>query len=115
MTGQSAALFDRYGGDYDHALAQGISLSGEDKSYFARGRIAWLSGCLGPLGVRPRSAMDYGCGTGSAAPFLFGILGVDSLIGVDVSARSLEVARRSFGSDRARFLSLAEHEPRQDV
>jgi hypothetical protein len=31
--------FDAYAATYDAALAQGISISGEDKNYFARGRI----------------------------------------------------------------------------
>jgi len=34
------AAFDEFAGDYDSALARGISVSGEDKMYFARGRVA---------------------------------------------------------------------------
>jgi hypothetical protein len=32
--------FDEYADGYDAALTQGLSVSGEDKHYFARGRIA---------------------------------------------------------------------------
>ena len=32
--------FDKYADDYDAALAEGLSVSGEDKDYFARGRVA---------------------------------------------------------------------------
>lgn len=35
--------FDQYAAEYDAALARGLSLPGEDKSYFAEGRIAWLA------------------------------------------------------------------------
>jgi len=28
--------------DYEAALARGLSVSGEDKDYFAQGRITWL-------------------------------------------------------------------------
>jgi hypothetical protein len=37
----STAEFDKYAADYDCALAEGLSISGEDKHYFAQGRIAW--------------------------------------------------------------------------
>ena len=43
---QNKATFDAYAAEYDVALARGISVSGEDKSYFARGRIEWLRDCL---------------------------------------------------------------------
>ena len=41
--------FDVYATNYDDALAQGLSVSGEDKTYFARGRVQWLRGCLRAL------------------------------------------------------------------
>ena len=34
--------FDAYAAEYDDALARGISVSGEDKDYFASGRIEWV-------------------------------------------------------------------------
>ncbi len=36
------AEFDAYAAEYDAALSQGLSVSGEDKSFFARGRIICL-------------------------------------------------------------------------
>ncbi len=39
--------FDQYAENYDAALAQGISVSGENKDYFAHGRLAWLAQRLG--------------------------------------------------------------------
>ena len=68
--------FDAYAADYDAALAQGLAVSGEDKMYFARGRLAWLAACLRQLGEQPATVMDYGCGIGSATPSLFALLGV---------------------------------------
>src|SRR5437016_74764 len=59
--------FDQYAGEYDRALAEGLSVSGEDKSYFARGRVIWLANCLRQLGHEARTVLDFGCGTGSAA------------------------------------------------
>jgi SAM-dependent methyltransferase len=55
--------------------------------------------------------LDFGCGTGTATPFLLELMGLADLIGVDPSAKSIETARRLYGSDRARFLTLDQYEP----
>lgn len=103
--------FDEYADDYDHALAQGLNASGESKEYFAHGRVSWLARRLRELGGQPKSVLDFGCGTGAATPFLRDILKVDSIIGVDTSAKSLEVARRQHGSPDIRFHPLKELHP----
>ena len=64
-----AAEFDTFAADYDAALNEGLSVSGEDKNYFARGRVEWLRRCLSRLDFSPRRILDFGCGTGSATPF----------------------------------------------
>ena len=111
------AEFDEYADPeaYDAALDRGISVSGEDKTYFARGRVAWLAECLKSHGLRPERVLDFGCGTGTAAPFLLDILESTRLIGVDTSARSIETARLLHGSDRSRFLTLDEYQPCGEV
>ena len=90
--------FDVYAEDYDQALAQGLAISGEDKNYFAHGRIRWLSKRLQQMKIKPRSALDFGCGTGSATPFFCELLPIESFMGVDVSARSLQIARELYES-----------------
>jgi SAM-dependent methyltransferase len=109
------AEFDEYAAEYDAALQQGLSISGEDKNYFARGRIEWLAGCLSHMRERPKAIMDFGCGTGSSTPYLFGLLDAATVTGVDISQRSLETARRVFGSARSQFLLFNEHEPREAI
>ncbi|MEX2204650.1 MAG: class I SAM-dependent methyltransferase [Myxococcota bacterium] len=106
--------FDAYSSDYDEALARGLSVSGESKLYFARERIAFLARCLRETGTRPLSALDYGCGTGTATPFLLDELGVERLVGVDSSERTLELARAQHGSARASFVSSAAFVPRAE-
>jgi SAM-dependent methyltransferase len=103
--------FDDYASDYDAALARGVSVSGEDKDYFAQGRVACLVRCLEQLAQRPGAVMDFGCGTGSAAPFLLEMNGIDSLVGVDVSRQSIDRARDLHGSAGVRFAVLSEHQP----
>jgi len=103
--------FDAYAAEYDAALQKGISVSGEDKDYFARGRIICLSKVLETLGRKPASVLDFGCGTGTASRFFKDILKPASIVGVDVSAKSIEVARRTHEDPGMRFLLLNEHEP----
>lgn len=111
MSGE--AQFDDYSESYDAALAEGLSVTGEDKEYFARQRVAWLARCLAKLGAQPRAVIDFGCGIGSATPYLRELLGAESVLGVDVSARCLEVARQTWGSEGSRFALLDECEPNE--
>lgn len=104
--------FDRYADDYDAALQQGLSVSGESKDYFAEGRVKWLAARLADVNFVPRQILDFGCGTGSSAPYLLGLPGAESLLGVEVSPQSVKVAQRLHGSDRARFSLSSENRPR---
>jgi SAM-dependent methyltransferase len=104
-------LFDRFHADYEDALARGLSVSGEDRHFFARHRIAFLAGCLRDLGLAPRSVMDYGCGTGAAAPLLRELLGVETVLGLDASEKSLAAARAAHGSPATTFVPVSEYRP----
>ena len=100
------AGFDRYATNYHDELNRGLTLAGEDADYFAHARVAWLTGRLGQLGVRPATVLDFGCGTGSTVPLLLGIAGVESVVGTDASAASLAVARDSHPGPEATFQPL---------
>jgi len=102
------STFDAYADDYDAALDRGLAASGEGKEYFASRRVEWLAGRLRSMGISPRTALDYGCGTGSATPFLRETLGIQSLTGVDTSERSLETARRDHGGEQVEFATVAQ-------
>lgn len=112
----SSVDFDRYAAEYDVALAQGISISGESKDYFARGRIAWLASQLSEFGAHISSVMDFGCGIGSATPYLLDLLKVDSVMGTDISTESIRVAALKYqGEARARFLELDNYHPNAQI
>lgn len=100
-TVDGAAEFDAFAGDYDAALNQGLALSGEGKDFFAQGRAKWLAECLQSFDLQAGTALDFGCGTGSATPFLFDELGIASLIGTDPSEESLQVARETWSASHA--------------
>ena len=102
--------FDEYADDYDSALQQGLSVSGESKDYFAEGRVKWLGRRLERLALKPRKILDFGCGTGSSTPFLLSLRGAESLVGVEVSPQSVKVAKRIHGSERATFMLSGEFE-----
>src|SRR5438128_1071163 len=107
--------FDDYAENYDQALQQGLSATGEGKDYFAQGRIGWLARCLAELGERPQRLMDYGCGDGSSSKFLLTATKADFLIGVDTSDESLELARRDYGGAQAQFFRIAQYQPSGDL
>jgi len=103
--------FDAYASEYDSALAEGLSVSGETKDYFAQGRVEHLAGRLRELQFRPSSILDFGCGTGTNTPFLLNLSGVTSALGVDISESSLDVARRAIQDRRAVFQEMGQHLP----
>src|SRR5688500_16828956 len=99
MSVSPGAEFDAYSETYEEALQRGLSVSGENAAYFARGRVSWLARCLSALHHRPESVLDFGCGTGTTTPQLLELLDAEQVVGVDVSAGALAVARRDHSSN----------------
>ena len=106
--------FDEYASQYDAALARGISASGETKEFFAQRRVSWLAECLRKLKHCPNAVLDFGCGIGSNTPYLLSLDGVESVLGVDISNQSLEIARKVNKTDRAEFLALNQYRPSEE-
>ena len=104
---QNEAEFDEFAVDYDAELNKGLSLTGESKEYFAEGRMRWIRRRFEKLDFTPRTALDFGCGTGSSTPYFFDLLGLQSLTGVDPSEDSLEVARAAYPEYTVEFLPPA--------
>jgi SAM-dependent methyltransferase len=103
-----APEFDAYAARYDEALAAGLSITGEDKDYYARGRMRWVAARLRALGSgAPQTVLDFGCGLGNATPLFIDELGACNVVGVDVSEGLLERAREAFASEpRAKFATI---------
>jgi SAM-dependent methyltransferase len=99
----SDSYFDEFASSYDEDLGKALSVSGENKNYFAHGRMVWLGKWLRAHEMPARSVLDFGCGTGSATPFIKECLRTRETLGVDVSAQSIEVARKNHGSAEAGF------------
>src|SRR5580704_10812599 len=103
--------FDDYAGSYDSALNRGLSVSGESKEYFAHERVRWLAARLSDLGVQPSHVLDYGCGTGGTSHELLEQLHARTVVGVDASDESLDVARKVHTDARLQFKSMSDLEP----
>jgi SAM-dependent methyltransferase len=97
--------FDGFADNYDQALQNGLSLSGETKDFFANGRVNILARLLG---ARPfPRILDYGCGTGSATPYLRALPNVAEVVGVDISDKSLDRARATWQQPHVGFHNLS--------
>jgi SAM-dependent methyltransferase len=59
--------------------------------------------------------MDYGCGIGDTTVLLLDAFHLNSVVGLDVSARSLEVARLKHASQQCRFLAFDEYIPSAEI
>jgi SAM-dependent methyltransferase len=101
-------LFDQYASSYDQALSNAIAPSGECREYFAEGRVAWLKHCLNEMKQPANSLLDFGCGDGATTPLLLQVLNAKSVVGVDVSSKSLEIARKRHASAQIRYESIGE-------
>ena len=102
-------LFDQYAAAYKQALSNTIALLGKSREYFAAGRVAWLARCLREAKETPRRLLDFGCSDGAAMPLLLAaLLDAESAVGINVSAKSLEIARKSHATPRIKYESIGE-------
>jgi SAM-dependent methyltransferase len=100
--------FDLHADTYDADLHQALSVTGEDKHYFAQGRVDWTARCLAELHEHPAQILDYGCGIGDTSPLLQTAFQAQRVVGVDVSQRSLELASERNGTPTCQFLTFEE-------
>lgn len=103
MTTQTCE-FDQFAADYEACCQQGLALSGEDKHYFARERIAWMQAWCDRLGIHtPRRVIDFGCGVGDVTRRLADAMPTAEVVGADVSPVCIEKADQLHAGDRVSF------------
>ena len=112
---KAAAEFDQFADAYEADLNQALAASGEDQNYFARGRVSFLAQCLRNLQQVPRSVMDYGCGIGGTAVLLTELVGATSVVGLDISERSIARARGEHGGNTVSFQTFDQYKPAADL
>jgi SAM-dependent methyltransferase len=91
-----SAEFDQYAAGYERNLENALSVSGENRDYFASGRMRFLSKLLANAGRKAGNVLDFGCGTGNGLPHAIEWLGPGQVSGADVSAASLDIAKQRF-------------------
>lgn len=87
--------FDRYATRYVDLHRESIRASGEEPTYFAEYKVAWIRNFLGDAAPVAPSILDFGCGVGGTLPFLARHFPAARLQGADVSGESLSLARRN--------------------
>jgi SAM-dependent methyltransferase len=89
--------FDKFAEEYLATHQENLAVTGEDPAYFARYKIEEVARRLKALGLpAPRRVLDFGCGIGNSAPHLRASFPQAKIVGLDVSERSLAVARERF-------------------
>lgn len=92
---------------YDQILKDTLSPTGEDKSYFAEHRVAYLTRMPQLRDLKAPAILDYGCGTGGAVNPLLHHFPGSRVDGVDPSELSLAVGRKlQDGNPRVAFYKL---------
>ncbi|MBZ5686144.1 MAG: class I SAM-dependent methyltransferase [Acidobacteriia bacterium] len=107
----SPAEFDRFARSYDEDLAKSLAVTGESREFYAQKRIDWTAQCVGHLGRPVRRILDYGCGDGANVPMLASRFDAEHVLGVDVSAESIAVARQTKAEPKMQFLCTSEWTP----
>lgn len=97
------AEFDKFAAAYDEALDRGLRFTGESKEYFADTRLAWTKQVLGAHFQHGWKCLDFGCGTGTATPYLKEHLAASQILGVDPSQASCDLATGQFAGEGVSF------------
>lgn len=105
--------FDAYASQYESALNEGLSVSGEGPEYFARRRVEWTAQTLQTFGFDTvDSVLDFGCGVGLATPLIQSSIQPREIWGFDPSTAGIERADREFGNPQTRFTASTRDLPR---
>lgn len=95
--------FDKFADEYLAMHASNVALTGEDPEYFSRYKIEEIVRLYTRRGLpMPRRILDFGCGIGGSIPHLRSAFPDAEITGLDVSERSLEIAKGRF-PDAAKF------------
>jgi SAM-dependent methyltransferase len=105
VPGEADPFFER-ASEYEALLAQGTRLSGEERLFFVRGRVADLVSHL-PPGFVPRRILDFGCGLGDTSRHLADAFRGADVVGVDSATSALEWAKAHHAGARVAFGEMA--------
>lgn len=88
------AEFDKFAEEYLATHTDNLKISGEDPAYFARYKIDEVRRRWTREGrAEPKAVLDFGCGIGASLPHLQRAFPKAQVTGLDVSEKSLAIAR----------------------
>ncbi|VWX60471.1 conserved hypothetical protein [Burkholderiales bacterium 8X] len=92
--------FDDYSANYDELLRESTKLYADDSEYFAKYKVDLIRGAAAASGLPVRRVLEYGCGTGRNISYLQEAFPDAEVVGTDVSAESLRIARLDHPAQR---------------
>lgn len=96
--------FDKFADEYLATHTTNLAITGEDPEYFARYKIEEIARLYKAKGhAPPRRILDFGCGIGASIPHMKAAFPDAQVTALDVSERSLDIARGRFG-DKATYV-----------
>lgn len=108
MAAPDDPYFDGYADRYRELHRDSVRGSGEEPDYFAAYKIDWIARTLGARGAEAAlRILDFGCGIGASIPHLQRSFPAASITGVDVSGRSIELAREAHPAVRFELIEGA--------
>jgi SAM-dependent methyltransferase len=103
--------FDAFADEYHAAHAGNIRASGEAPEFFHEYKVVDVAKAIGTASAGTRlSILDFGCGVGNSLPWFRRHFPQSEITGLDVSPRSLAVAKQRF-PDIGRLVQMAPGEP----
>ena len=111
----AGTVFDEYATSYEETLSSALAISGESRGYFSQKRVEWLQRCLQEMNEAPRMVLDFGCGDGATTPVLLKTTGAAAALGLDVSPKSVELARKQYGNAVVHYELLLSFKPDEQI
>jgi len=97
--------FDEFAERYEETHSKSIYLSGEKSTFFVELKVKLLRYYLKNLSNQSINILDYGCGIGRSAPFVTKYFPKSSFFGVDVSKKSIAMARKYYPNYTFNYLN----------
>jgi ubiquinone/menaquinone biosynthesis C-methylase UbiE len=90
------AEFDQFADNYHDEHAANVAVTGEGPEYFAEYKIADLARLVAKRRLPSQRILDFGSGIGNSIPYFRKYFPNASVACADISARSMEIARKRF-------------------
>lgn len=96
MNSHKKQEFDEFASDYENILTDCVKILSEfDSNYFCEYKVQTIKNSLqnSSQNILPKNILDFGCGEGTSCEFLRKYFSEATITGIDVSEKSIEVAR----------------------